>query len=122
MKDSFRSMLKRQVNDLNARLLKKNELAELSDSQHGDPADRTTINRDVLLALNGKIENELLKCYAALERLDAGTYGICTTCGEDISERRLKALPFALRCIECESEHDIGLSGQYAPIRLSLSA
>lgn len=39
---------------------------------------------------------------AALHRLDAGRYGICESCGEPISSRRLHALPFALRCLHCE--------------------
>jgi DnaK suppressor protein len=39
---------------------------------------------------------------AALERLDAGNYGSCFDCAEEISERRLRALPFAARCQICE--------------------
>jgi len=39
---------------------------------------------------------------AALERLAAGAYGICRECSEEISENRLRALPFALRCRECQ--------------------
>lgn len=42
----------------------------------------------------------------ALERLDSGRYGICTECGEDISERRLGALPFAVRCHDCEGQRE----------------
>jgi len=38
----------------------------------------------------------------ALRRLDAGTFGVCVDCGDDISERRIRALPFALRCTACE--------------------
>lgn len=39
---------------------------------------------------------------AALLELDAGTYGKCRECGDDISEARLTAIPFAPRCTECE--------------------
>jgi DnaK suppressor protein len=42
----------------------------------------------------------------ALVRLDAGTFGICEDCGRKIAERRLRALPFALRCIECEEDRE----------------
>lgn len=37
---------------------------------------------------------------AALQRLDAGKYGICERCGREISPRRLEALPYATLCIE----------------------
>ena len=38
----------------------------------------------------------------ALFRLDEGVYGHCLECGEEIPERRLRALPFAIRCKDCE--------------------
>jgi len=38
----------------------------------------------------------------ALSRLDAGRYGLCHECGGEIAERRLRALPFAVRCTRCE--------------------
>jgi DnaK suppressor protein len=40
----------------------------------------------------------------ALLRLDEGTYGICEDCGREISEGRLKAVPFARRCIQCQAK------------------
>jgi len=40
----------------------------------------------------------------ALRRLDAGRYGFCHECDRPIAERRLRALPFAVRCRECEEE------------------
>lgn len=39
----------------------------------------------------------------ALERLDAGTFGVCTACGSAIPEGRLAALPWAALCIPCAS-------------------
>src|SRR5262245_36738780 len=43
----------------------------------------------------------------ALARLEAGVYGLCVECGHDISKARLWALPFAVRCIECEKSREI---------------
>jgi DnaK suppressor protein len=40
----------------------------------------------------------------ALQRLDEGTYGICMDCGSPIGEERLKALPFARRCVACQEK------------------
>ena len=38
----------------------------------------------------------------ALDRLDAGEYGVCVDCGERIGQRRLAALPWAPRCMACQ--------------------
>jgi RNA polymerase-binding protein DksA len=43
---------------------------------------------------------------AALDRLDAGTYGKCVRCGRDINPKRLEALPYATLCIECQSANE----------------
>jgi DnaK suppressor protein len=42
----------------------------------------------------------------ALVRLDAGKYGACFECEGEISERRLQALPFAVRCQPCEERRE----------------
>jgi DnaK suppressor protein len=42
----------------------------------------------------------------ALVRLDAGEYGYCAECRGEIAERRLRALPFAVRCTACEESHE----------------
>ena len=43
----------------------------------------------------------------ALSRLDEGAYGYCLECGEEIPERRLCALPFAIRCKDCEEALEV---------------
>jgi len=43
---------------------------------------------------------------AALERIQQGTYGICTSCGEPIEEKRLQALPWAEHCTECKAREE----------------
>lgn len=47
---------------------------------------------------------------AALERIDAGEYGRCQSCDEDILPKRLEIEPTALFCIRCASEREIGSS------------
>lgn len=44
----------------------------------------------------------LNKVNEALQRLEANTYGNCFECGDEIAEPRLRALPFAMRCKDCE--------------------
>ena len=55
-----------------------------------------------LTALNEQGRRELAAIQAALARIDAGTYGICDTCGETISAARLTAMPMAHRCVACQ--------------------
>ena len=43
----------------------------------------------------------------ALERLEEGSYGRCFECGEEIEPRRLRALPFAVRCKDCEEAREV---------------
>jgi DnaK suppressor protein len=43
----------------------------------------------------------------ALIRLDERTYGICSDCGVEISEKRLKAVPFARRCVSCQAKEEM---------------
>ena len=51
------------------------------------------------IALAGKVD-------AALRRLEEGTYGDCFECGDEIAEARLRALPFAVRCKDCEEARE----------------
>jgi RNA polymerase-binding transcription factor DksA len=45
---------------------------------------------------------------AALERMDAGTYGTCTRCGKPIPEERLAAVPYAVLCVTCKRDEERG--------------
>jgi DnaK suppressor protein len=49
----------------------------------------------------------LNKINEALARLEDGRYGLCFECGEEIAEARLRALPFAVRCKDCEEAREI---------------
>jgi DnaK suppressor protein len=56
------------------------------------------------------------KIQSALDRVTQATYGICEECGAEISERRLRALPFAANCLECqESLENRKLTENFAP-------
>ena len=48
----------------------------------------------------------LVRIDEALARIDEGRYGLCETCGAEISEARLCAMPFALRCTRCEEQKE----------------
>lgn len=54
------------------------------------------------LALRRNLQETLRKVEEALERFEAGTYGICQRCGEPIDLARLEALPYATLCFRCQ--------------------
>jgi DnaK suppressor protein len=65
------------------------------------------IQEDIELALIQMKAETLNKINEALARLEEGRYGLCFECGEEISEARLRALPFAVRCMDCEVAREI---------------
>ena len=56
--------------------------------------------------LRGREKNLLDKIQRALERIDAGTFGICEECDEPISIKRLQARPETTLCIRCKEEQE----------------
>ena len=81
---------------------------ELSGASAHEVTDRKDdAMRRQLSDLDGAQEqrdfDELAQVEAALQRLDAGTYGDCADCGEPIALQRLRGQPAALRCAPCQS-------------------
>ena len=72
------------------------------------------IQDDIEFALLQMKAETLSKIDEALRRLDEGTFGYCFECGEEISERRLRALPFAVRCKDCEEEREVAAQRERA--------
>lgn len=75
--------------------------AEGVDNHLGDDADRLW-ERERLMTFRGELVDRRLQVQRALERVEAGTYGICERCGKPIAEGRLEARPFVTYCIECQ--------------------
>jgi DnaK suppressor protein len=65
------------------------------------------IQDEIELALIQMKSETLHKIEEALKRLEENSYGNCFECGDEISERRLRALPFAVRCKDCEEAREI---------------
>ena len=74
------------------------------DAAESSEAD---IQDDIEFALIQMKAETLHKIEEALRRLDENTFGYCFECGEEISERRLRALPFAVRCKDCEEAREV---------------
>ena len=67
-----------------------------------------TLDRQIDYSLEEASNHVLAAIDAALERVDAGTYGTCTTCGKPIGDDRLEAIPYATQCIDCRRREERG--------------
>ena len=56
---------------------------------------------EALAAVDEVLRREISATRQALLRIERGDYGSCASCGKDISEDRLEALPTATQCIKC---------------------
>ena len=84
--------------------------AEGADKDHEvlDPGETSEVDiqEDIEFALIQMKAETLNKINEALRRLDEGTYGNCFECGDEVAEARLRALPFAVRCKDCEEARE----------------
>ena len=69
--------------------------------ERGETASETTERENNASVLDNQ-QQLLAKIELALQRLATGTYGYCMTCGQPIPEKRLEALPWAIRDVRCE--------------------
>ena len=89
-----------RIRDVRADGSKDREVFDQGESSEVDIQD------DIEFALIQMKSETLNKINEALRRLDEGTYGNCFECGEEIAEARLRALPFAVRCKDCEEARE----------------
>jgi len=81
-----------------------------SDDHEADGGDGTNQTlRLQALGQVGNINRVIQQIDEALHRIDDGTYGVCTSCGQLIRKPRLINQPFVLTCMECQSEMERGL-------------
>ncbi|MFW2339175.1 MAG: TraR/DksA family transcriptional regulator [Acidimicrobiia bacterium] len=79
-----------------------------SDVQFGDgfaDAGAATAERTEVIGLVESLKRNLDSVDVALEKLEAGTYGICATCGNQIGAARMEARPTSVRCMDCKSRN-----------------
>jgi RNA polymerase-binding protein DksA len=91
----------------------RRDLSDMFDQE--DPT--TDSDGAAVLSLIDRAEQRLREVEQALARVDAGTYGYCTTCGRGIALERLRALPAATACVVCSSRSSHRLSTRVRPDR-----
>jgi DnaK suppressor protein len=76
-----------------------------------DPYGTASLTHDeeISAAVVDHRAQQLAQIDRALADIEAGRYGICRECGEDIPKARLKVMPFATRCVACQARVEGGL-------------
>ena len=116
-------MDKRKTKSYRDRLLARRESlfsqvteAEMSSRERDleatqDPADMAAnaYTKELLISMSANDRKLLSLIDEALERVEAGEYGECVNCGEQILEKRLNAVPWARYCLRCQDMKEQGL-------------
>ncbi|HET8675116.1 MAG TPA: TraR/DksA family transcriptional regulator [Blastocatellia bacterium] len=76
-----------------------------------DPADKASnsYTKELLFSQSTNERNTLKLIEEALDRIGEGSYGECINCGEEISQKRLDAIPWTPHCIRCQELLEQGL-------------
>jgi DnaK suppressor protein len=112
--DELKEMLEGRRRELQAEVQGKirdvrahGEIGKHSDVLDAVESSEADIQGDIELALIQMKSETLNRVNDALARLEQGTYGNCFECGEEIAQKRLRALPFAVRCKDCEEAREV---------------
>ena len=108
MYEEIRAELEDQRQKLETRLNKISTGHLANGAVNADSQEQATenANDEVYDGLEANAIEHLEAIKAALARMTEGAYGICVDCDEKIPVARLKALPFAVRCVACESARE----------------
>ena|SRR5687768_852798 len=101
---SYRDTLLSRRNELGGRASREDIIVErlsdaVDDVQH-------SADREIAITNLSRHWETFKEIDAALARVEDGSYGTCLRCDEPIGEKRLRAIPWASRCIRCQEAHD----------------
>ena len=76
--------------------------------ENGDIVDAGSMVADCeqLDMVTAELEQQVMRLQEAMDRLDAGRYGLCDSCGKKIPKARLDFLPWAAHCVPCQERKD----------------
>ncbi|HID87255.1 MAG TPA: conjugal transfer protein TraR [Anaerolineae bacterium] len=106
--ESARAYLERERERLLEQIRQQGIMGEEHAGYGNHMADDATevFEQTKSLALRRNLERMLEQVEDALHRFEEGTYGICEACGAQIDPARLRALPYATLCIECQQHRE----------------
>jgi DnaK suppressor protein len=103
--NKFRQILEAKQAELADVLRRRDEIAIEKSPDAIDEVTRAA-ERELAIRNLDRESNLLRNIRAALRRIDEGTFGVCAHCEEEISPKRLAAVPWAPFCIKCQEAAD----------------
>jgi RNA polymerase-binding transcription factor len=101
--EADRERLEAAIADLSHRESLSEASGENAYRDHMADQGSATFERDLEMTFEENEREALEEVVAALNRLEAGTYGICSRCGAEIPRARLEAMPTATLCVTCKA-------------------
>jgi DnaK suppressor protein len=109
----FLAKMREQLSEMKTKLLSEMD-SEMRAEREGnkdegmDTYDLASEERDreINFILSDRERVKIKQVDDALDRLDEGTYGVCESCGLEIAEERLQAMPFTRLCRDCQQEQE----------------
>lgn len=118
----FLAKMREQLQEMKAKLLAEIDSAlraerEGNKDEGMDTYDLASEERDreINFILSDRERVKLKQIDDALERMDEGTYGVCESCGLEIAEERLEAMPFSRLCRDCQQDEEREAKSQRRP-------
>ncbi|MBN2468004.1 MAG: RNA polymerase-binding protein DksA [Deltaproteobacteria bacterium] len=104
----FKKLLQQQLDDLLFEV--DGTVKDMSGKEDlfPDPVDRASLesDRNFVLRIRDRERKLIVKIKEALQRIEDGSFGICESCGEEISEKRLEVRPVTTFCINCKEKQE----------------
>ena len=110
--ERYRRLLDEKKSSLSQEIAKtRSAEEETTEESTQDIADKavSSYTREFLYSLTDGERGTLLQIDEALARIDEGSYGFCTNCGQPMAEKRLTAVPWAPYCVDCQELAEKGM-------------
>lgn len=99
--------MKTQVNRVIREDLREDREGQKDEGRDAYDVASEERDREINYLLSDRDRSKLASIDQALERIEEGTYGICESCEGEITNERLKAMPFTRLCVQCQSEREV---------------
>jgi DnaK suppressor protein len=108
--NQIRSRLEAEKKRIQDELTQLNVERPMDERREGSPFGKReeeateSMELEKRLALESRLKNLLAEVECAIQKMDAGTYGVCDICGQPIDPARMEALPQAIMCLNCRQK------------------
>ena len=113
VRKAFLKQAKETLLDMKTQMLRgiRDDMKEDREGEKDDGRDTYDVaseerDREINYLLTDRDRGKVQSIDQALERIEEGTYGICENCEGEITNERLKAMPFTRLCVQCQSERE----------------